>query len=131
MTAQGRSARRAMASANTCRCICPIILFKKSNKLLVFIYLKKNPPGPLLLFSFPKPRSLDCGRIRTPLRFRVGARPRPMLLGSCASRAVRGAGGGGQFFMRGCVFARDVRFARTRLGAREPRVAARGAHATR
>ena len=24
-TAQGRSARRAMASANTCRCICPII----------------------------------------------------------------------------------------------------------
>ena len=35
------------------------------------------------------------------------------------------------FLMRGCVFARDVRFARTRLGARKPRVAARGAHATR
>jgi hypothetical protein len=113
---------------------------KKSSKLCVFIYLflKKNHRARFFFFSSRKlakglgrPRSLYCGRIRTPLRFRVGARPRRCLWevvppGRSAALVVVV-----NFFMRGCVFARDVRFARTRLGAREPRVAARGAHATR
>ena len=44
-TAQGRSARRAMASANTCRCICSIILLKKATNFVCFLYLKKNRRG--------------------------------------------------------------------------------------
>jgi len=100
---------------------------------------KNKSTGAAILFFFPKTSAgpwpahavLTAAAYSNAAAFPRGRAPPPMPLGSCASRAVRGAGGGGHFFMRGCVFARDVRFARTRLGAREPRVAARGAHATR
>ena len=55
------------------------------KKTLCFYLFQKKKPRPLLLFFFPKiqglgrPRSLDCGRVRTPLRFRIGAHPRRCL----------------------------------------------------
>jgi hypothetical protein len=62
-----------MASANTCQCISFILILK-------MVFQKKNHRGRSFFFSSRKLtqglgrlRSLDCGRIRTPLRFRVGA----------------------------------------------------------
>ena len=124
------SATRHMASANTCPCISFI-------KKKWYFHTQKKPPGPLLLFFFPKTNTGPSPATQPWLLSHSNAAsfprgrgaPPPMPLGSCASWAVRGARGGGHFFNEGlCVRARRAVCADA---AWRTRVTRRGARGTR